>query len=79
MRKECGHTVNLYNIIYCLPVGTRVFLKHDCKNVAREVIGYEWFYDTGNVLFRDGSKLSMNRLDLIAALDQTVSRVNTFC
>lgn len=71
--------MNLYNIIYCLPIGTKVFLKHDCNNVAREVAGYEWFYQSGNILFKDGYKLSMNRLDQIVFVDQNPYHFQAFC
>lgn len=70
--------MNLYNIIYLLPIGTKVFLRTDTQNVAREVIGYEWVYQSGNILFKDGYKLSMNRLDLIAVVENGMCHFNTF-
>lgn len=71
--------MNLYNIIYFLPIGTRVFLRTDSQNIAREVIGYEWVYNSGNILFKDGYKLDMNKLNLIALVENGMRHFNTFC
>ena len=40
-------------------------MKNDTSAAPREIQGYEWFSNTGNILFRDGDKLSMNQLDRI--------------
>ena len=57
--------MNLYNVIYFYPIGTKVNLKNNGEEPPKEIHGYEWFSNTGNILFRDGTKLSMNQLDQI--------------
>lgn len=56
---------NLFKIIAKLPIGTKVHLKDDDTGVIHEIHGYEWFSDHANIIFRDGTKLSMARLELI--------------
>lgn len=57
--------MNLYNVIYFYPIGTKVYLKNDSEETPKVIQGYEWFSNTGNILFGDGGKLSMNQLDQI--------------
>ena len=48
-----------------LPIGTRVHLKDDDAGVIHEIHGYELFADHANIIFKDGTKLNVARLDLI--------------
>lgn len=47
------------------PIGTKLRLENDDPGIVREVYGYECCRDYANIIFVDGSKLSMERLDLI--------------
>ena len=40
-------------------------IKDDDPGTIHEVYGYEWFGDAGNIIFRDGTKLNMRRIELI--------------
>lgn len=57
--------MNLYNIMTRCPIGATLSLSDDDPGTVREVHGYEWFGGTGNIIFKDGSKLNMERLELI--------------
>ena len=57
--------MNVFRIIEVYPIGTKMRIKNDYKRIVREVHGYEWFGDGGNILFLDGGRLNMKRLDLI--------------
>lgn len=58
--------MSLYNIMARYPIGTKLRLSDDDPDTVREVYGYEWFGGTGNIIFKDGIKLNMGRLELIA-------------
>ena len=58
--------MNIYSIMARYPIGTMVRLSDDDPNTIRQVHGYEWFANHANIIFKDGSKLNVNRLDLIA-------------
>lgn len=55
--------MNLFCMIYILPIGTKLKLKEDPKE--HEVSGYEWFNNGGNVILKDGTKLDMKKLELL--------------
>lgn len=57
--------MSLYNIMARYPIGTKIRLSDDDPDTIRQVHGYEWFGGTGNIIFRDGGKLNMARLELI--------------
>lgn len=58
--------MNVYSIPEIYPIGTKVRLSDDYPGIIHEVLGYEHFADYSNIVFKDGSKLNVNRLDLIA-------------
>lgn len=60
--------MDLHRISFDLPIGSKVCLNDDRDKAVHEVQGYEWYRDTGNVLFRDGTKLSMDQMDSITKL-----------
>lgn len=60
--------INLFKIIDKLPIGTKLHLKDDDIGVIHEVHGYELFADHTNIIFKDGTKLNMARLELIEEL-----------
>lgn len=51
--------------IWNYKIGTKVKLADDDPGTIREVCGYEWYSDRAYLLFKDGTKLSHNRLELI--------------
>ena len=57
--------MNVFAIIPVYPIGTKMRIKNDYKRIVRDVHGYEWFGDGGNIPFLDGGRLNMKRLDLI--------------
>lgn len=57
--------MNVFRIMAVYPIGTIVRVKDDYPGNTHEVYGYEWFGDSGNIIFRDGTKLNMRRLELI--------------
>ncbi|MDR2043463.1 MAG: hypothetical protein LBQ15_03685 [Clostridium sp.] len=67
------YPTNLYRLSHDLPIGSKV--RFPAAETAQgeaaqgetthEVLGYEWYQGSGNVLFRDGSRLSMDRLDQV--------------
>lgn len=57
--------MNVFRTMAVYPIGTKMRIKNDYKRIVREVHGYEWFGDGGNILFLDGGRLNMKRLDLI--------------
>lgn len=57
--------MNALGIIAVHPIGTKMRLKDDDPGTIREVYGYELLGDTENILFLDGCRLNMKRLDLI--------------
>lgn len=57
--------MSLYSIMARYPIGTKLRLSDDDPGTVREVHGYEWFGGSGNLIFKDGNKLSMARLELI--------------
>ena len=40
-------------------------IKDDDPRTVNEVYGYEWYGDAGNIIFLDGTKLNMRRIELI--------------
>jgi len=60
----------LYNISYDLPIGAKVHLKDEAAEVVHEVQGYEWYQETGNVIFKDGAKLNMDRLEMVSRISE---------
>lgn len=57
--------MNPFSIIYNLPIGAMVHLRDDGPEENHQVHGYEWFATDANVIFTDGTKLSVKRLELI--------------
>ena len=57
--------MNVFSVIAVYPIGTKVRIKDDDPGIIHEVNGYEWFGDAGNIIFRDGTKLNMRRIELI--------------
>lgn len=57
--------MNVYSIPESYPIGTKMILVDDDPGTIHEVYGYEWFGDHANIIFLDGTKLSMDRLELI--------------
>ena len=57
--------MNVFGIIAVYPIGTKVRIADDDPGTIHEVYGYEWFGDDGNIIFRDGTKLNMRRIELI--------------
>lgn len=57
--------MNVYSISETYPIGTKMRLADDDPGTIHEVLGYEWFADHANIIFKDGSKLSLERLELI--------------
>ena len=64
-RKGVDGKLGIFEIMEHYPIGTKMRIKNDYKRIVREVRGYEWFGDGGNILFLDGGRLNMKRLDLI--------------
>lgn len=56
--------MNLFNIIHTHPVGTR--LRFLDNNEIKEIAGYEWIHNTCNIIFSDGVKLNIHRLELVS-------------
>lgn len=48
-----------------LPIGIKLHLKDDDVGVIHEIYGYELLTDHANIIFKDGTKLNMARLELI--------------
>lgn len=57
--------MNVFAIIAVYPIGTKMRIKDDDPGIIHEVHGYEWIRDTFNIIFRDGTKLNMRRIELI--------------
>ena len=57
--------MNVVSSIWDLKIGDKVRLQDDDPGIIREVCGYEWYSDRAYLLFRDGTKLSSSRLELI--------------
>ena len=51
-----------------LPIGTKLHLKDDDMGVIHEIHGYELFADYANIIFKDGTKLNIARLEFIEEL-----------
>ena len=64
-RKGADEKLNVLGIMDVHPIGTKMRLKDDDPGIIREVYGYEWIADSANIIFRDGTRLNMHRLDLI--------------
>lgn len=47
------------------PFCTKIRFKDDYPGSIHEVYGYEWLADGSYIIFRDGTKLNMRRLELI--------------
>lgn len=60
-----GEEVNVFSFAESYPIGTRIRLADDYPGAVHEVCGYEWYDDRMYILFKDGTKLSHSRLDLI--------------
>lgn len=58
--------MNVFGFIEAYPIGTRIRLADDYPGTTHEVCGYEWFADHASIIFKDGSKLNVKRLELIA-------------
>lgn len=56
---------DVFSVSALYPIGTKIRLADDDPGTIHEVYGYEWFEDSGNIIFRDGTKLNMSRLDLV--------------
>lgn len=54
--------MNLYNIIYDYPIGSKVHIQGETENTLHEVSGYEWYNNTGILIFEDGSKVNIGKL-----------------
>ena len=57
--------MNVFSVIAVYPICTKVRIKDDDPRIIHEVYGYEWLGDAGNIIFRDGTKLNMRRIELI--------------
>ena len=57
--------MNVYSIPEKYPIGTKMRIKDDDPGIIHEVHECEWIRDTFNIIFRDGTKLNMSRIDLI--------------
>ena len=57
--------MNVFSIMAVYPIGTKVRIKDDDPGIIHEVFGYEWFADSANIIFLDGTKLNMRRIELI--------------
>lgn len=57
--------MNVVSSIWDLKIGDKVRLQDDDQGTIREVCGYEWYSDRAYLLFKDGTKLSSSRLELI--------------
>ena len=57
--------MNVFSVIAVYPIGTPPRTKDDDPGITHEAYGYEWFGDAGNIIFRDGTKLNMRRIELI--------------
>lgn len=57
--------MNVYSTSEKCPIGTKLRLMDDDVGVIHEVFGYEWFADSANIIFKDGGKLNLERMDLI--------------
>ncbi len=57
--------MNVFNLMKVYPIGSEVHLMDDDPGTIREVCGYEWYSDHAYILFKDGTKLSSSRLELI--------------
>ena len=64
-KKGAVGKLNVFAIIAIYPIGTKMRIKDDDPGIIHEVHGYEWIRDTFNIIFRDGTKLNMSRIDLI--------------
>ena len=58
--------MNVVSSIWNLKIGDKVRLQDDDPGTIREVCGYEWYSDHAYLLFKDGTKLSSSRLELIS-------------
>lgn len=54
-----------FSIMAVYPPGTKMRLKDDDRDTIHEVYGYEWFADGANIIFKDGGRLNLKRLELI--------------
>lgn len=57
--------MNIFNVMAVYPIGKKLRLADDDPGTIREVYGYECFDNHANIIFKDGSKLSLSRLDLV--------------
>lgn len=62
--------MNVFNLMKVYPIGSEVHLTDDDPGTIREVCGYEWYSDRAYILFKDGTKLSSSRLELISEVIQ---------
>lgn len=62
------------NIAECYPIGTKIRLVDDYPGTVHEIYGYEWLGEKTNIMFVDGTKLSMDRLDLVADVEYPVEK-----
>lgn len=61
--------INRIKIEFTYPIGTRLSLKNDYLGESHVVKGYSYYDGSGYLLFEDGGKLSIRRLDLITAVN----------
>lgn len=64
-RKGVDNKLSIFEIMEHYPIGTKMRIKDDDPGIIHEVFGYEWFADSANIIFRDGTKLNMRRMELI--------------
>ena len=64
-RKGTDGKLNVFGIIAVYPIGTKIRIKGDNPGTIHVVYGYEWIGDSGSIIFRDGTKLNMRRIELI--------------
>lgn len=57
--------MNVFEIISVYPIGTKLRIKDDDPGTIHDVYGYELFSEHANIIFHDGPKLSIGRLELI--------------
>lgn len=58
--------MSLQEVMEIYKIGTKIRLSDDDPSTIHEVCGYEWFADHASIIFKDGSKLNVKRLELIA-------------
>ena len=57
--------MDVHSVLEKYPISTKLRLANDDPGTIREVYGHECCKDYTNIIFTDGSKLSVDRLELI--------------